>query len=289
MKLVMVHGRSQQHKDPATLEKKWRDALTYGLARGDAELAPAVEFVFPYYGDTLDELVHALDAPPVAEAITRGGADEADERLRGEILQEIAAGLGIRDADIGRETEAPGIAKGPQNWGWVRATLRALDRIPGINAEAIDLFTRDVFVYLTYPAVRRQIDQIVSADVPSDGPFVLLAHSLGTVVAYNVLRTRHVDPRCVRLVTVGCPLGISAIQQRLTHPLDSPKCVENWFNAYDLRDVVALRPLDAASFNVTPAIDNKGDVTNFTDNRHGIEGYLADPVVAQKIAEALRG
>lgn len=53
------------------------------------------------------------------------------------------------------------------------------------------------------------------------------------------------------------------------------------------RQVVALVPLDARTFNVTPPIANKSDVLNFTDNRPGIEGYLADPVVAQQIVQCL--
>jgi hypothetical protein len=50
---------------------------------------------------------------------------------------------------------------------------------------------------------------------------------------------------------------------------------------------VALVPLDAWTFNVTPPIENKGDVLNFTYNRHCIEGYLADPAVARQIVRGL--
>ncbi len=88
-------------------------------------------------------------------------------------------------------------------------------------------------------------------------------------------------------ITVGSPLGIKGIKRCLDRPLRSPGSVRNWFNAYDNRDVVALRPLDGQNFAVNPPIENKGDVMNFTDNRHGIIGYLADPVVARKIVEYL--
>jgi pimeloyl-ACP methyl ester carboxylesterase len=151
----------------------------------------------------------------------------------------------------------------------------------------IDAFTRDVYVYLTYAGVRAQIDQVIAAAL-GDEPCVVLAHSLGSVVAYNVLRARLATPRYPRLVTVGSPLGIRAIKQQLATPLVSPPCVSHWFNAYDDRDVVALVPLDAQRFNVTPPIENKGDVLNFTENRHGIEGYLADPLVAQRIVLGLK-
>lgn len=285
MRIVMVHGRSQQHKDPAALEKAWRDALTYGLARADAEPAPGTTFAFPYYGDLLDGLIHK-GGTPLAAAAPAG--DAADSSLRGEILAEIAGGIGLSARDVNRETPPSAATLGPANWEWVQAILRAIDRVPGVNAEAIDLFTRDVYVYLTDAGVRKAVNAKVAAALPNE-PFAVIAHSLGSVVAYDVLHERGVDPRCVRLVTVGCPLAIRAIRARLDQPLESPPCVRSWFNAYDDRDVVALRPLDAANFPVSPPVENKGDVVNFTDNRHGIAGYLSDPTVALKVADATHG
>ena len=82
-------------------------------------------------------------------------------------------------------------------------------------------------------------------------------------------------------------VDLRGVKRCLSTPLRSPACVHHWFNAYDDRDVVALSALDTRGFNVTPAIENKRDVMNFTNNRHGITGYLADPVVAAKIVEHL--
>jgi hypothetical protein len=38
---------------------------------------------------------------------------------------------------------------------------------------------------------------------------------------------------------------------------------------------------------VTPPIENKGDVLDLTDNRHGIEDYIADSVGFQQIVLSL--
>ena len=46
-------------------------------------------------------------------------------------------------------------------------------------------------------------------------------------------------------------------------------------------------PLGAPRFDVQPAIENKSDVDNWTDNQHGIDGYLDDALVARRIHEAL--
>ena len=64
-----------------------------------------------------------------------------------------------------------------------------------------------------------------------------------------------------------------------------PKKVAMWRNAYDDRDVVALRPLDSKTWPITPAIKNFSKVRNQTDNAHGIEGYLNDKQVAAWVAE----
>lgn len=87
-------------------------------------------------------------------------------------------------------------------------------------------------------------------------------------------------------VTLGSPLAVTAISSALA-PDRHPKGVERWFNAMDERDVVALYPRNDAFFPTNPAIENKTD-NNATESRHGIEGHLADPVVATKINEALK-
>ncbi len=179
------------------------------------------------------------------------------------------------------------VTRGPENWPWVVAIVRAIDRWrPGTSGDAIRLILRDVYVYCTRRGVADAIDQIVQAEVLPE-PTVVVSHSLGTVVAYNILRN---DPRALqvhKLVTVGSPLAIRAVRKYLV-PLRSPKALA-WFNAFDPRDIVALNPLDGQNFPVEPAIENKRDVDNFTDNRHGIAGYLGDAVVARKVYDALGG
>jgi len=58
---------------------------------------------------------------------------------------------------------------------------------------------------------------------------------------------------------------------------------QGWTNAYDPRDVVSPYPLDKIRFGVNPDITSVGDLSKWTDNRHGIRGYLEDNLVANKI------
>jgi hypothetical protein len=137
----------------------------------------------------------------------------------------------------------------------------------------------DVFLYTRRDSIRHAIDAIIS-DMLKPDTSVVVGHSLGSVVAYNVLRAS--GRKAPLYVTVGSPLGIRAIRRTL-NPIENPVGDKGWYNAYDNRDVVALYPLDRSNFDVKPAITNNGKVQNWTDNRHGIVGYLDDVDVANRV------
>ncbi|MCA1812284.1 MAG: hypothetical protein LC623_09795, partial [Halobacteriales archaeon] len=241
----------------------------------------------PFYGDELMRLLKELDAPLLADVTTKGAPIESHEAVfRGELLYDLAMGAGLTDADIMAHYAGQLTQKGPLNWEWVQAILRALDSTP-MGSKTLDIFTRDVYAYLSNQAVRRAVNAIV-ADSLQGRDCLVVAHSLGTVVTYNVLREAGAAARAKRYITVGSPLGVKAIQRFIIPPaLAMPPGLREWFNAYDERDVVALRPLDDKTFPITPTIKNRNEVRNGTDNRHGISGYLQDPIVAGWIHESL--
>ena len=285
MKLVFIHGRGQEGRDPVALKATWEAAFEEGLRTAGLPRPTGVDIALPYYGDALDDLLKQLDTPLIADVTERGAAQDDDEgAFRGEFLEELAKGAGIGDAGIRPFYEGEVRERGVLNMGWVHATLKALDHSKRLGDLVIDTFTRDVYVYLAKPAVRRQINAIVAPEIVGE-PCVVVGHSLGSVVGFNVLRE---TPRnVVRYVTVGSPLGVRAVKNRLEPPLGMPETTGSWFNAMDDGDIVALYPLDSEHFPTTPPIVNKTDVQNDTDNQHGIDGYLTDPDVARAIHEAL--
>src|SRR5262249_95546 len=136
------------------------------------------------------------------------------------------------------------------------------------------------------PGVRDEIDQIVRRTMPTSQEFILVGHSLGTVVTYGILHRDDDKFKVPQYVTLGSPLALTHIQAPF-QPLRHPECGSHWYNAMDSRDAVAIYPLASPHFNVTPQIENKTDVDNFTSNRHGIAGYLADKDVAKRIYDSL--
>lgn len=289
--LVLVHGRAQEHKDPLAVKREWLTALDEGAHHAGRPLdLPDDRVRLPYYGQTLFDLV-AGDAEHAAEVVVRGAdaGPDAETLFVREALLEIAEHAGVAE-EAAQEAGADGpVERGPMNWRWVRATLTALDRLPNVSAWSIALATRDVYQYLHNVRVRDTIEDGVRKALDGTDGAVVVSHSLGTVVAYNLLR-REAGPRgwdVPLLVTVGSPLGVTNISRTL-RPVSWPAPVGAWFNAYDPEDLVALHPLTAPWFPVA-GIDDYGKVDNPTPNQHGISGYLSDGRVAATILEALAG
>ena len=295
--LVLVHGRSQEHKDSKALKVEWLDALAEGLAKSNLQLPIADNDVrFPFYGDALYDLTNGKSADTAAEIVVRGTDADADEqRFTRSVLEEIRQHAGISDAQLAAAAGEDVVRRGPQNWEWFQGILQAIDRyVPHGSGTSIALFTRDVYQYLKNSAIRQLIEDGVSQAIAPGVETVVVSHSLGTVVAYNLLRREgHLRNWKVSLfVTVGSPLAITEIRKTLKGfaPTRCPECAAAWFNAMDERDVVALYPLSTARFPLdplNPAILNKTDVRNRTRNRHGIAGYLDDQEVAKRIYDAL--
>ncbi len=242
----------------------------------------------PFYGDRLDELLKQLADTPPGEFLARGVADHDQEFLQFEAdtLEEIRSREHIRDDRISLEMNDPEVGeRGALNWRWSRGIIKALDRIPGLDGRMIGSFTEDVWSYLTRRAIRTEINGFLERELQRGGRTIVIAHSLGSVVAYDVLRDQgNLD--IPLFLTVGSPLGIEAVRRRVG-PLKHPSSVRRWFNARDERDVVALYPLAGGHFPINPTPIDHSAVWNRSDNSHGIVGYLNDSLVAAEVLKVL--
>lgn len=283
MRVLFIHGRAQGGKSSAELLPVWRAALDRGLAKIGASLPPDTKYDLPFYGDTLDDFVARAKLPSSGQIVAMGpGQDQGYELFMQSVLQEIEAAGEITEVEIRQEMPDAELQEmGPQNWEWVQAIVKVIDqKWPGISGATIEKFLTDVYLYIDKPVVRKAIDEIVQAAL-TDEPTLVVGHSLGSVVGYNLLVAKAPEIRLAGYVTIGSPLGIKAITASLGLPRNpAPK---RWMNAFDTRDIVALNPLDARHFPVAPPIANFGGVKNHTDNRHGITGYLDDRTVAKQV------
>lgn len=311
-KLILIHGRNQQGKDPAELKANWLAGLQRGFDRlGLTNPITAEDVIFPFFGDALHELT-SEDSLDEAEAVIGddlepgvSDAEEATVRLGREVVGEVLDASGVSaetiEAELEAEVEAETLdetdaeearARGALSWEWVQAGLAILDRlVPGASAASVAYAAGDVAQYLENERIHTEIDAVVAKAFEGCGPddrIVVVAHSLGSVIAYKLLAHGGLlpDRAIATFVTLGSPLGVTAIREAVS-PVVHPGAVENWLNAYDDRDVVALHPLDRRHFAVSPPILDHGAVANPSPNHHKVEGYLEDPVVALTIHEAL--
>lgn len=292
--LIFVHGRSQEGKDAAALKREWVAAWEKGLAKsGLGNPLSDAQIRFPYYGDTLVQMLNGLSADEAVDVIVKGPAPAPEaERVMREIIAEIAINAGVSEDDVRRLLDQDTIAKGPLNWKWVQGLLEALDEVAPLSKALVALTTADVSNYLTQPATRREIDAGVASAVLPGVEAIVVSHSLGTAVAYSTLMGKSGTPwpgvRVPLFVTLGSPLAVTAVKSRL-RPHTFPPMVGHWLNAMDEDDVVALHPLTAKYFNTGKTIENDTTIDNTTDNQHGIVGYLDDEDVARRIHEAVVG
>jgi hypothetical protein len=283
-RLVLVHGRSQGESSSEQLREEWLNALNRGLAAANREpLHLSTDIRVPFYGKLLDQLVASLPAP--GEVAAMGAAGKVN-RFEGELVLELAARAGIKDDEIADEVQDEAVPRGPENWAWVHAAGRLLSRrVPGLGEALLSRLVPDVRAYLTLAHITDAVNECVSAELDAT-PAVVVGHSLGSIVAYAVLTQRGGAVTVPLFATVGSPLGIDVVKKKLAPPLGRPSGVTRWLNAADKRDPVALYP--RLGKDVFPAdIENLDDLRNPDDNPHGIDGYLSDPRVALRIAEAL--
>ena len=289
--LVFVHGRTQEGKDSKALKEEWIDSWRAGLAKSGLTLPiPESDIHFPYYGDTLVQMAQGMSEADAARVVVRGIADREEQEFIRNYLLEIQKKEKLPDADVEAAIDATVRERGPLNWGWVQGILAVLDRSKHISAASVALATNDVYQYLHKPKIREAMDKGVRSAFATGADNVVVSHSLGTVVAYNVLRDQSADTglKVPLFVTLGSPLAVNTVKRAVTpRPIGHPRCAAHWFNAMDERDVVSLFPLTSKHFDIDPEIENKTDVDNPTENRHGISGYLGDPVVARRIHDAL--
>ncbi|MEU0520589.1 serine protease [Streptosporangium sp. NPDC006007] len=285
LRLVFLHGRGQQGKNPEHLRRYWTAGLNCGLTRAGLPTIEPGDVYFPFYGDRLAEATRTSRAVPHSpEAIVADPTMAATpisgttRRLYERMITEAATRAGMPAA---RPVTEEGLVDAVhQGLSWLAAVTN-LDRL------AIAAIFADVAAYLDDQQVRETVLDCVLQTMPHTGRVVLVSHSLGTVVAVDLL-TR-LDPRMdvELLVTAGSPLGLDSVYQRLLiGGPERPERVAHWLNAWC--------PNDPVTIGCPLGDDWHGElletsVTNPAERVHHMEEYLTHPEVAREIGGVLTG
>jgi hypothetical protein len=288
MRILFIHGRAQQGREQEILGKEWKDALIQSFTNAKIDV-PHFDFDFPYYGDELVRLQGQFQEQISSGAFKmKGKIGNPVEAFERELLLELGDNAKIDLAEAAREFGPEIVEKGVANHKLPLYIIRYLDKYwRGAGNYSISKVTRDVAAYLIVPSIRRTINNIVREKLTGE-PTIVIAHSLGSVIAYDILRELPAEKSKIRsVITLGSPLGVQAIKRQLDGSPTGPEClIGNWLNLRDNLDLVALNALDGVNFNVSPPIENI-DIENSSDDHHGISGYLSNIEVARFILKEL--
>ncbi|MGW7309249.1 antibiotic ABC transporter ATP-binding protein [Streptomyces sp. NPDC054835] len=286
-RVVVVHGIGQEFLGPAQLHRDVVPALRDGVLLAGSPPPAAEDVGCAFYGDLFTEPgTRSDDLPPWDEW-------DVEEGLEAELLDawrraaedpegvgDPAGTRGVLGHAASRALRVERIRAGLDTLAGTRFFGRVSDRL-------LVLALRQVRRYLTEPALRAAAQDRVAAAV-GPGTRVLVAHSLGSVVAYETLCARPELP-VTDLVTLGSPLGLRGIvfDRLAPAPVDGtarwPGGIRHWTNIADRGDVVALPDRLAPRFG--PAVSDQR-IDNGT-RMHDLARYLSAPSTGTAIARGL--
>jgi subtilisin family serine protease len=298
--VVYVHGIGNK-PIPSVLKCQWDSAL-FGFELGErSRLAYWVNRAYyptPDPGSCGSGDKVSLEDQPTGEGISVKAhlekvtlVDEVDAVATNKTDKKTL--LAIAEAIEDKNSDEPGVSA-------LSVDAKVLPFLPEfmrnwITRQLTRAFLRDVNDYF-YVDARREVMRkslMERLDV-GGGPFVVVAHSQGSMIAYDVLCS--LDPATYQVplfVTIGSPLGIDEVEDQIRKltgqkTLKKPACVEQWMNFADPRDPVALDPTLSGDYKPTTDIKDFS-VANLDapKNPHSGTGYLGLSVVQEAVRKVI--
>lgn len=305
--VTFIHGIANQPQVDKMITS-WKRALADGGDGVDLDLY-GVTTSMVYWADVM--YPEPSDATPekesvVFEGVTAGQISDFDESYldTADPAQQafIGAMFDTYHLDADESTPVPEVSEVEQ------ATAHLLEAVPlpwFIKKPLMRILLRDVHHYLfnvshtprpgeTFSVQdeirRRYIDDFAAIDVDRH---LIISHSMGTVISYDVLK-RVADAKTVNsLITLGSPLGLSEIQDQLgpEYSKDNgfPEKLDTWTNITD-----GLDPVCGVDRNIANDYKRNGEavitdvsVTNSGAFRHPVDKYLRQPATQEAVRTAL--
>ena len=297
--IVYVHGIG--NKPLASILKCQWDVALFGNALGDRsrmaywvnrEIYPIPSDETCASGDLVDPGTNAIAASGIGLRTAALGGDNLSLEREARLLTDDPvrqAWLVKVGAKLLASTEMTPTEMATRS---VRAKVLPVPEIlRKLIAERLTkLFLYDVNDFLFVKERRDAMEQVFLDRLQAGGgPFVVVAHSQGTMIAYDVLRRLDRAKFQIPLfVTIGSPLGMQEVQDVLKQwtggRLPFPPCVEKWVNVAERLDPVAIDSDISNDFE--RKIENfAGLLLNKDSPRHphSATGYLRTQIVQSTV------
>lgn len=255
--ILLVHGRGMLDRDTALTRKLWFDGLTSGAKT--LTRAPVIEerdVRVVWYADVLDP--QSTDGCDYAASDPRARrAAKADDGLKQ--FASLAGGFLSIVSGLVEDKESA-------------LQLRSLASDAAFLGDARKRCASEARLSAAMDAAR------------ADGrPVIVVAHSLGSLVAYDYLSARADTGVVQRLVTIGSPVGSPDLRRLLiggdsTDAFSVPASVKDWINIRNNHDQLAV-PLPVGRDLVTDPPADEPDP-------HEMVGYLRGTSTAREVLSA---
>jgi hypothetical protein len=268
MKLIYLHGVGDGDSDSS-----WFEALNASLVEQDMPSISAEDVIAPFYSDLLGS-EHAEGAVP-KPTVSSSMSGRSTERARFINRQIEAARLVGADASV-------------QSLGFPLPDFDPADGAMGAIAKAMPnkwyaQEIKQIRAYVHRKAIRGAVLTRVLESIPQHGELVIVGHSLGSVVAVDILSRLSVDVSVRRLVTIGSPAhtGLFAVSRRELIGNFPYSRTNSWLNFFSRRD-----PVTRARGLATVFADVQDFRVSIGHVGHSSKAYLAQPSVARAVGSA---
>jgi hypothetical protein len=264
--------------------------LTAGLRRVDAEICNEViaadafqliAWTYDFYGEHRDI---GLDQADIETVLGKDGPTEADIVVATSLRRRFAAWL-FRVADF----------------------LPFL--IPRVATEEVEVHLRDFNRYVRNrngisEAAREKLKSALRDANEAGRPVLLIAHSMGSVIAYDALwqmaREENSRARVDLMLTTGSPLGQNIVQRQLfgvreTGERRYPDNIDHWVNIAAIGELTAIDRQLKNDFSEMLGLGLVGSIEDLDSfnyyhmhgmlNVHVEYGYLINEVTARAISD----
>ncbi len=259
--LLFLHGVGEG--DPTG---KWRTALNRTLGSIGYPDLDEVTVIAPRYSHALKDWDVDEHLPPVT--LKRPGADAAKKNRRE--FERRASAIEMR---LGRHDRGEGVVGGD-------ALVEAAVALPTF-AQAQN--------YLKSTQIRAQVLNRIISSIPKEGEIVIAGHSLGSVIAADLLVRLPAGIKVSSMITFGSPLahGAFGVEKLREHLKDPPTNLGWWVNFWNAPDLVSAHRGVSSAFPW--AVDFRLETKALFPQAHSATEYLANDAVGAAFGFALFG
>jgi len=259
--LLFLHGVGDGDKDD-----NWKSTLSASLEKLGYPALGAAQVIAPKYA-------HALIGWDAKETLPEVTLKSPTRDAARQNRRAFESRMGAIESRLGRHLRGDGILG-------LDAAVGAMTGVP---------FFKQARNYLSNPQIRAQVLNRIIGTLPSEGAIVIVGHSLGSVIAADLLRRLPVGLDVVGMVTIGSPLAngafdVDKLKETLREP---PTNLSWWVNFWNTSDPVAAH---RGLSSVLPwMVDFKIETTKDPSQGHLAKQYLGSEAVAAAIGFALFG